>query len=114
MRAMVLTAQAKIDSSRSGAGGSRAAGARPRERSTCACERAAPAIADLHVVEGDIPPRRLPLIPGIRSSACRAPGPAHGVALADRVGIAWLRSTRALPLRISGRENLCAESAYTG
>lgn len=116
MRAMVLTAQAKIDTQplrgtelplpEPGPGEIRV-----RVRACGACR------TDLHVVEGDIPPRRLPLIPGHQVvGVVEALGPgARRFALADRVGIAWLRSTCGrCRFCISGRENLCAESAYTG
>jgi len=72
---------------------------------------------DLHVVEGDLAPRRLPLIPGHqvvgrvedtgRDASRFAPG--------DRVGIAWLRATcGTCDFCRSGRENLCESSHYTG
>ena len=72
---------------------------------------------DLHVIEGDLPPRRLPIVPGHQvvgvveatgSGATRfRPG--------DRVGIAWLRSTCGrCRFCATGRENLCADSTYTG
>lgn len=72
---------------------------------------------DLHVIEGDLPPVALPIIPGHQiigrvdqlDSACRryAPG--------DRVGIAWLRHTcQACRYCLSGRENLCAQQRFTG
>ncbi len=72
---------------------------------------------DLHVIEGELPPRRLPLIPGhqvvglveaLGSGAARfRPG--------DRVGIAWLRQTcGTCAFCRSGSENLCEASRYTG
>jgi len=72
---------------------------------------------DLHVIEGELPPRRLPVIPGHQvvgivdalGAGCRrfAPG--------DRVGIAWLRGTcGACAVCRAGSENLCAASRYTG
>jgi propanol-preferring alcohol dehydrogenase len=72
---------------------------------------------DLHILEGDLPPRRLPLVPGhqivgvvaARGPDCRRFDPG------DRVGIAWLRGAcgtcRACR---EGRENLCPASVYTG
>lgn len=72
---------------------------------------------DLHVIEGDLPPHRLPLVPGHqvvgRVEAVGSEAGRHRVG--DRVGIAWLRGTcgRCAWCR-SGRENLCADSAYTG
>ena len=72
---------------------------------------------DLHVVEGDLPEARRPVIPGHQvvgvvdalGDRCRrfAPG--------DRVGIAWLRGTCGhCRYCQTGRENLCAEKVFTG
>ncbi len=72
---------------------------------------------DLHVIEGDLAPQRLPLIPGHQTvgvvdrlgPGCRRFRPG------DRVGIAWLRWTcGACDFCRSGGENLCAASRYTG
>lgn len=72
---------------------------------------------DLHVVEGDLPPRKLPVVPGHQVvGRVERLGPGTGrFRVGDRVGIAWLRSTCGVcgPCR-SGSENLCAESRYTG
>ena len=72
---------------------------------------------DLHVIEGDLPPRRLPLVPGhqiVGTVDALGPGAAR-VRLGDRVGIAWLRSAcGACRYCTSGRENLCESSTYTG
>ena len=72
---------------------------------------------DLHVIEGDLPPRRLPLVPGHQAvgivdrvgPGCRRFHPG------DRVGIAWLRGTcGACGFCRAGAENLCEASRYTG
>ena len=72
---------------------------------------------DLHVIEGDLPPHRLPLVPGhqvVGVVAARGAGAAR-FAVGDRVGIAWLRSTcGACVFCRSGAENLCEQSRYTG
>src|SRR5262245_22562815 len=72
---------------------------------------------DLHVIEGDLSPRRLPLIPGHQAVGiveARAAG-ATRFADGDRVGIAWLRSTCGVCRYCTGgRENLCESSTYTG
>jgi propanol-preferring alcohol dehydrogenase len=72
---------------------------------------------DLHVIEGDLPPRRLPLVPGHQAvGVVERLGPAcRRFRQGDRVGIAWLRSTcgRCGFCR-AGTENLCEESRYTG
>ena len=72
---------------------------------------------DLHVIEGDLPPRRLPLVPGhqiVGTVDVLGPG-ATRFRPGDRVGIAWLRSAcGACRYCTSGRENLCESSTYTG
>jgi propanol-preferring alcohol dehydrogenase len=72
---------------------------------------------DLHVIEGDLPPRRLPLVPGhqvVGTVEALGPG-ATRFTPGDRIGIAWLRSTcGTCAFCATGRENLCERSAYTG
>ncbi len=72
---------------------------------------------DLHVVEGELPPKRPAIIPGHQVVGLverRGPGAAR-FAIGDRVGIAWLRSTcGACPDCRRGDENLCVHSRYTG
>jgi len=72
---------------------------------------------DLHVIEGDLAPRRLPLVPGHqvvgRVAACGRSAARFRVG--DRVGVAWLRGTcGTCAYCLSGRENLCGDSRYTG
>jgi propanol-preferring alcohol dehydrogenase len=72
---------------------------------------------DLHVIEGELPPRRLPLVPGHQVvGIVEASGPgAHRLRAGERVGIPWLRSTcGACRFCAGGRENLCEASTYTG
>jgi propanol-preferring alcohol dehydrogenase len=72
---------------------------------------------DLHVIEGDLPPRRLPLVPGHQVvGTVDALGPAAArFRIGERVGIGWLRSTcGACRFCKGGKENLCEDSAYTG
>ncbi len=72
---------------------------------------------DLHVVEGDLPPMKMPIIPGHQAVGIVervGPGVGH-FAPGDRAGIAWLRSTCGVcSFCVSGRENLCGESRFTG
>jgi propanol-preferring alcohol dehydrogenase len=116
MRAMVLDVQATIDSrplreadlppAEPGTGEIRV-----RVRACGACR------TDLHVIEGDLAPRRLPLVPGHQVvGVVEALGPDAGrFEVGERVGIAWLRSTCGrCRFCVSGRENLCADSTYTG
>jgi propanol-preferring alcohol dehydrogenase len=72
---------------------------------------------DLHLVEGDLPPRRPRTVPGhevVGVVDVRGPG-AGRFAVGDRVGIAWLRGTcgRCRWCR-TGRENLCPDAEFTG
>jgi propanol-preferring alcohol dehydrogenase len=72
---------------------------------------------DLHVIEGDLPPKRLPLIPGHQVvGVVEALGPgAERFRVGDRIGIAWLRHTCGVCVYCrAGRENLCESSRYTG
>ncbi|MHC5002822.1 MAG: zinc-dependent alcohol dehydrogenase family protein [Planctomycetota bacterium] len=72
---------------------------------------------DLHVVEGELEPRRSPLVPGHQVvgvvEAC-----GDGVAghhRGDRVGVAWLHATcGTCRFCRSGRENLCDRARFTG
>lgn len=72
---------------------------------------------DLHVVEGELPPRKQPVIPGhqvvgvVEETGERAARFRPG----DRVGIAWLhRTDGACEYCRSGRENLCDKPEFTG
>ncbi len=72
---------------------------------------------DLHVVEGDLEPRRMPVIPGhqvVGTVDALGPGVAEPVP-GTRVGLAWLHRTcgRCRFCR-RGRENLCLEPDFTG
>ena len=72
---------------------------------------------DLHVIEGDLPSKRLPLVPGhqvVGTVEALGPG-ATRFHPGDRAGIAWLRSTCGACRHCgAGRENLCESSTYTG
>ncbi|WP_420038563.1 zinc-binding alcohol dehydrogenase family protein [Promicromonospora sukumoe] len=72
---------------------------------------------DLHVVEGDLPPHRSPVVPGhevvgvVEQVGARVRGRVAG----ERVGVAWLRSTCGeCTWCRRGAENLCPASTYTG
>lgn len=72
---------------------------------------------DLHVIEGDLPPRRLPLIPGhqVVGAVDRLGLDATRFREGERIGIAWLRHTCGTCVHCSaGRENLCEASRFTG
>ncbi len=72
---------------------------------------------DLHVIEGDLPAHRLPLVPGHQIVGIvdrTGPGTSR-FRSGDRVGIAWLRHTCGrCRYCASGRENLCESSRFTG
>jgi propanol-preferring alcohol dehydrogenase len=72
---------------------------------------------DLHVIEGDLPAVRLPLVPGHQVvGVVERLGPGcRRLSLGARVGIAWLRRTcGACEFCRAGAENLCEASRYTG
>ncbi len=72
---------------------------------------------DLHVIEGELPRLKLPLVPGhqIIGRVERLGDGCTRFGRGERVGIAWLRHTcgRCDDCR-RGRENLCLSSLYTG
>lgn len=72
---------------------------------------------DLHVIEGDLPQQKMPIIPGhqivgsveVLGAGCRR------LKFQQRVGVAWLRLTCGqCPFCRAGRENLCADARFTG
>ena len=72
---------------------------------------------DLHVVDGELPHPKLPLIPGheiVGEVLECGPGPAP-FAIGRRVGIPWLGHTcGACPYCRTGHENLCDAPGFTG
>ncbi len=72
---------------------------------------------DLHIIEGDLPVQKLPLIPGHQIvGMVDAAGPGTGILrFGDRVGVPWLHSTCGeCRFCKSGRENLCVGARFTG
>ncbi len=72
---------------------------------------------DLHVVDGDLPDPKLPVIPGHEIvGIVEAAGQAVAdLAVGDRVGIPWLGfSCGECRYCLRGQENLCADARYTG
>ncbi|MGA2063383.1 MAG: zinc-dependent alcohol dehydrogenase family protein [Thermoguttaceae bacterium] len=72
---------------------------------------------DLHVVEGDLPQEKMPVVPGHQvvgtvdglGPGCRRFRPGQ------RIGVAWLRWTCGqCRFCTSGRENLCERARFTG
>lgn len=82
-----------------------------------AIEACAVCRTDLHVVDGDLPVRRLPLVPGheIVGRVDRiGPGSAM-LAVGDRVGVPWLGHTCGHCRYCgTGHENLCDSPSFTG
>jgi alcohol dehydrogenase, propanol-preferring len=116
MKAMVLREQASIESSplrneevavpEAGEGEIRV------RVSCCAICR-----TDLHVIEGDLPRRRMPVIPGhqVVGLVDRVGPGCTRLTAGQRVGIAWLRRTCGVcSYCTSGRENLCEAPGFTG
>ena len=72
---------------------------------------------DLHVVEGDLAPRRDGIVPGHQGVGhVSARGAlARRFRMGDRVGVAWLRRTcGACRFCVTDRENLCLAPQFTG
>jgi len=72
---------------------------------------------DLHVIEKELPPAKLPIIPGHQAvGAVDAVGDGcRRLRVGQRVGIAWLRHTCGrCGFCKAGRENLCEHQRFTG
>jgi alcohol dehydrogenase, propanol-preferring len=72
---------------------------------------------DLHVLDGELPRPKLPLVLGHQIvGTVAAVGPAvEGPGVGDRVGVPWLGWTcGACRFCLSGRENLCERARFTG
>ena len=72
---------------------------------------------DLHVVEGELPPRKSPVIPGhqVVGRVEKLGDGAHRFQQGARVGIAWLhRTDQSCEYCRKGMENLCDHPEFTG
>ena len=72
---------------------------------------------DLHVVEGELPPRKSPVIPGhqVVGVVEQLGDGASRFRVGDRVGIPWLHETDGVcEYCRSGKENLCGAATFTG
>jgi propanol-preferring alcohol dehydrogenase len=71
---------------------------------------------DLHVVDGELPDPKLPLVPGHQIvGTVEAAGPGAGLEPGARVGVPWLGWTCGeCRYCRSGRENLCDRARFTG
>lgn len=116
MQAMVLDSQAKIGSSplklRDVPDPSPGFGEVRIKVHCCAVCR-----TDLHVIEGDLPPKKMPVIPGhqVVGTVDQLGANCRRFKIGQRIGIAWLRYTCGkCKFCTTGRENLCPNSQYTG
>ncbi|MGD0138844.1 MAG: zinc-dependent alcohol dehydrogenase family protein [Tepidisphaeraceae bacterium] len=116
MRAMVLKSPASIDSSPLELRELDAPEPKPGEirLRVLACGICR---TDLHVIEGELPPRKNAIIPGhqVMGVVDRLGAGAARFKIGDRAGIAWLRSTcgQCRYCR-NGNENLCPNARFTG
>jgi propanol-preferring alcohol dehydrogenase len=72
---------------------------------------------DLHVVDGELPDPRLPIVPGheIVGRVAAVGSGVDGFARNERIGVPWLGHTCGVcPYCRSGRENLCDSPLFTG
>jgi propanol-preferring alcohol dehydrogenase len=70
---------------------------------------------DLHIVEGELPPRRESLVPGHQIVGEIVEGAAPGLSMGARVGVSWIAGTDGTCWYCQhGLENLCDSASFTG
>ena len=70
---------------------------------------------DLHIVEGELPPKQPGMIPGHQIVGEVVDGPTKETPLGARVGVSWLGGTDgSCPYCKRGEENLCDSPTFTG
>ena len=70
---------------------------------------------DLHIVEGELPPKQLRLIPGHQIVGEVIDGAQPDIPMGTRVGVSWLGGTDGTcPYCQRGLENLCDAPTFTG
>ena len=72
---------------------------------------------DLHIVEGDLPPKKLPIVPGhqVIATVTQVGAAVTRCHIGDRVGAPWLHSAcGACEFCRRGEENLCDRALFTG
>lgn len=72
---------------------------------------------DLHIVDGDLAPHRLPLVPGhqIVGTVAAIGSSVRRVRIGARMGVAWLGGACGrCAYCVRGRENLCEHAVFTG
>ncbi len=70
---------------------------------------------DLHIVEGELPPKQLRIIPGHQIVGEIVDGATADIPLGTRVGVSWVGGTDGTcPYCLKGFENLCDSPTFTG
>jgi alcohol dehydrogenase, propanol-preferring len=70
---------------------------------------------DLHIAEGELPPKQLRIIPGHQIVGEIVDGATADIPLGTRVGVSWMGSTDGTcPYCLKGFENLCDSPTFTG
>jgi alcohol dehydrogenase, propanol-preferring len=70
---------------------------------------------DLHIIEGELPSRRSPLVPGHQIVGDVVEGGTPELPIGTRVGVSWLGGTDGTcPYCRRGLENLCDSPTFTG
>jgi propanol-preferring alcohol dehydrogenase len=70
---------------------------------------------DLHIVEGELPPKQLRIIPGHQIVGEVIDGATAAIPLGTRVGVSWVGGTDGTcPYCLKGLENLCDSPTFTG
>jgi len=70
---------------------------------------------DLHIVEGDLPPKQLRIIPGHQIVGEVVDGATDELRIGSRVGVSWIGGTDGTcPYCLKGMENLCDSPTFTG
>jgi len=70
---------------------------------------------DLHITEGELPQRRVPLIPGHQIVGDIVAGATPQLPMGTRVGVSWIGGTDGVCWYCQhGKENLCDAPAFTG
>lgn len=70
---------------------------------------------DLHIVEGELPPKQLRIIPGHQIVGEVVDGATSELPMGSRVGVSWIGGTDGTcPYCLKGMENLCDSPTFTG
>jgi propanol-preferring alcohol dehydrogenase len=70
---------------------------------------------DLHIVEGELPPKQVRIIPGHQIVGEIVDGATADIPLGIRVGVSWVGGTDGTcPYCLRGSENLCDSPTFTG